>query len=96
MGGHHFTLVTVDGESLGAVELGRPDWPDGSIIYRGDEPNLRVVGRIEDEDECYTQATKRRDRLSGPHRKAYDRALDWAAMGSSEPLVVPVAEEATV
>jgi hypothetical protein len=32
--------------ALGAVELRRPDWPDGAIIYRGDEPNLRVVGRV--------------------------------------------------
>jgi hypothetical protein len=40
--------VTTDGDKLGAVELGRPDWPEGSIIYRGgDEPNLRVVGFIE-------------------------------------------------
>lgn len=40
----------------------------------------------------YTQATKRRDRLSGPHLKAYDRALEWAQMGTSEPLTVPVFE----
>jgi len=44
-------LCPGDGRSartLGAVELGRPDWPNGSIIYRGgDEPNLRVVGFIE-------------------------------------------------
>jgi integrase len=32
---------------------------------------------------CYTQATRRRDRLSGPHRKAYDRALHWAQMGTN-------------
>jgi hypothetical protein len=35
----HFRLVTVDGEALGTIELGRPDWPDGSITYRGDKPN---------------------------------------------------------
>jgi hypothetical protein len=46
----HFTLVTTDGDSLGAIELGRPDWPEGSIIYRGDQPNLRVVGRLEADD----------------------------------------------
>ena len=50
----HFALVTVDGDTLGAVELGRPDWPDGSIIYRGgDEPNLRVVGFIERRPALY-------------------------------------------
>jgi hypothetical protein len=32
---------------LGTIELGRPDWPDGSIIYRPREGNLRVVGRID-------------------------------------------------
>jgi hypothetical protein len=47
----HFQRVLADGEALGAIELSRPDWPDGSIIYRGgDEPNLRVVGRIEPND----------------------------------------------
>lgn len=44
----------------------------------------------------YAQATKRRDRLSGPHLKAYDRALEWAQMGTGEPLTVPTFEsEAT-
>jgi hypothetical protein len=34
------------------MELGRPDWPDSSIIYRvgPDEPNLGVVGFIEADD----------------------------------------------
>jgi integrase len=42
---------------------------------------------------AYTQATKRRERLSGPHLKAFDRALEWARMGTiaaDEPLSVPV------
>ena len=45
---------------------------------------------------CYTQATRRRERLSGPHLRAYDRALEWARMGTmapDEPLLIP--EEAT-
>lgn len=46
----HFQLVTVDGDALGPIELGRPDWPDGSIINRGDEPNLRVVGYLPADD----------------------------------------------
>jgi integrase len=44
----------------------------------------------------YARATKRRDRLSGPHRKAHDRAMEWARMGTNadaEPLTVP--KEAT-
>jgi integrase len=31
----------------------------------------------------YAQATKRRDRLSGEYLKAYDRALEWARMGTN-------------
>lgn len=39
----HFQIVTVDGDALGPMELGRPDWPAGSVIYTGPgEPNLRV------------------------------------------------------
>jgi len=44
----------------------------------------------------YTQATKRRERLSGPHLQAYDRAIEWARMGTieaDEPM--PVTAEAT-
>ena len=51
----HFQLVTTDGETLGAVHLGPPDWPPGSVIYRGAEPNLRVVDVIPSEDaEMFT------------------------------------------
>jgi len=46
--------------------------------------------------KVYAQATKRRDRMTAAHRKQYDRAIDWAAMGSSEPLTVPAEEHATV
>jgi hypothetical protein len=46
----HFQLRTVNGESLGAVDLGRPDWPPGSVIYRGGEPKLRAVDRIESDE----------------------------------------------
>jgi hypothetical protein len=35
----------------------------------------------------YAQATKRRDRLTGPHLKAYDRALEWAQMGTNGDLL---------
>ena len=34
----------------------------------------------------YAQATKRRDRLAGRSVKAYDRALEWARMGTSDAL----------
>ena len=46
----HFALVTTDGDALGTVELGQPDWPDGTIIYTGDQPNLRVVARVATDD----------------------------------------------
>jgi hypothetical protein len=46
-----FSLETVDGDNLGTISLGRPDNPEGSIIWRGDEPNLRVIDhRDADED----------------------------------------------
>jgi hypothetical protein len=48
----HFQIVTTDGEALGARELGRPDWPPGSVIYTGpDEPNLCVVRELDTEND---------------------------------------------
>lgn len=37
----------------------------------------------------YQRAVKRRERLSGAHLEAFDKALQWAAMGriSPEPVV---------
>jgi len=50
-----FQIIREDGEVLGPRHLGRPDWPDGSIIYTGsDGPDLRVVGRIEADDAEHT------------------------------------------
>jgi hypothetical protein len=41
---HTFRIVTVEGQPLGTAELARPDWPAGSVIYRGrGKPSLRVV-----------------------------------------------------
>jgi integrase len=34
--------------------------------------------------KVYTQATKRRETLAGAHLRAYDRALHWAQMGTSD------------
>lgn len=56
-----------------------------------------TAGQIGHEDarftlNTYAKATKRRERLSGPHLRAYDRALEWARMGTSEaddPMPVP-------
>ena len=36
--------------------------------------------------KVYTQATKRRERLSGGHLRAYDRAIEWAQMGTNQEL----------
>jgi hypothetical protein len=47
----HFQLVLSDGDTLGSVELGRPDWPPGSVTYGGGgERDLRVVGQIREDD----------------------------------------------
>ena len=37
----------------------------------------------------YARAVRRRDRLSGAHREAFDAALDWAAMGSGAEMTHP-------
>lgn len=60
-----------------------------------------TAGQIGHEDprftlRAYAQATKRRERLSGPHLRAYDRAIEWARMGTieaDEPM--PITAEAT-
>lgn len=44
----------------------------------------------------YAKATRRRERLSGPHLKAYDRAIEWARMGTNETVErAPANTEAT-
>jgi hypothetical protein len=53
----------------------------------GDDP-VYTGSQIGHEDprftlKAYAKATKRRERLSGPHLKAYDRAIEWAQMGTS-------------
>jgi integrase len=46
--------------------------------------------------KTYTQATKRRERMSGPHLKAYDHAIGMGINGTSDvPGSVPVPVEAT-
>jgi hypothetical protein len=43
----HFNLVTLNGDSLGAVELALREWPPGTVIdLGGSEPKLRVLGRL--------------------------------------------------
>jgi integrase len=47
----------------------------------------------------YAKAVKRRERLSGEYREAFDRALEWAAMGTNEepgPIEAIEAERAEV
>jgi Phage integrase family len=66
----------------------------------GDDPAY-TSNQIGHEDprftlRCYTQATRRRERLTGAHVRAYDRAVDWARMGTSAPdEAIPVPVEAT-
>jgi hypothetical protein len=45
---------------------------------------------------AYAQASKRRDRLSKIHRDAFDAAVDWARMGTSDPMPVPTPEPVSV
>jgi hypothetical protein len=47
----HYSLVTLDGVSLGLVELEREDWRPGNLIHTAPtDPNLRVVDVLEAED----------------------------------------------
>jgi len=45
----HHQLVMDDGEALGPVELegSADDWPNGRILRRPGEPDMRVVGYLE-------------------------------------------------
>ena len=57
-----FQFVTTDGRELGPTELGRPDWPVGSTIYRGGpQPNLRVVDRPEPQPACRQCSSSRKE-----------------------------------
>jgi hypothetical protein len=38
-----FLLETADGEQLGQVRLGRPNWRTGSVIFCSGHPALRVL-----------------------------------------------------
>lgn len=62
----HFALVTVDGDTLGAVELGRADWPNGSIIYRLD----------------HLQGRRRTEPARGRLHRAEARALSAVSLAS--------------
>jgi hypothetical protein len=49
---HRFALVTPDGDVLGTVEVARPDWPAGSVIFRGG-------GRTSTSSGTWTPTTRR-------------------------------------
>ncbi len=64
----------------------------------GDDPRY-TADQLGHEDarftmRCYAQASKRRDRMAKPHRDAYDAAVEWAAIGSSNALTLPDLEPA--
>ncbi len=47
----HYTIVTKDGESLGAFRLNGQDWREGDVIPRGPkEPSLHVVDVLPSDD----------------------------------------------
>jgi hypothetical protein len=41
----------------------------------------------------YQKAAKRRERLSGDYLAAFDRALEWARMGTNDEIEAPVPAE---
>ena len=42
--------------------------------------------------KVYASAVKRRERLSGAHRKAFEEAIEWAQMGTND-VFVPEGEK---
>jgi integrase len=51
------------------------------IVYvaaQGGWKDVRTLMKV------YAKATKRRGRLSGPHLRAFDRAIEWAQMGTND------------
>src|SRR4029079_14712188 len=74
-----YTLLTVDGEDLGTVSLGRPDWPEGSILYRGNGPNLRVVRLVEGDDGHQTCWSSRRSSVASRGNSLGGRGLSKPA-----------------
>lgn len=39
--------------------------------------------------KVYAQVVKHRERLTAKERQAFERAVEWARMGTNEPLTVP-------
>jgi integrase len=50
------------------------------VAAQGGWKDWRTLMRV------YAKATKRRERLSGAHLRAYDRAIQWAQMGTNDEL----------
>ena len=93
------TTANVKLEKVGITPLGRVTFESLRRTYAslriacGDDGSY-VADQLGHEDprftfRVYAQASKRRDRLAKVQLKEYDRALEWAAMGSNEPLTVP-------
>jgi integrase len=64
-------------------------------VAAGDDP-VYVSSQIGHEDPTFTlrvyaQVVKHRERLTAKEREAFDRAVEWARMGTNEPMTVPPA-----
>ena len=67
-------------------------------VAAGDDP-VYVSSQIGHEDPTFTlrvyaQVVKHRERLTAKEREAFERAVEWARMGTNEPLTVPETVEA--
>jgi hypothetical protein len=60
--------------------------PGDDLVYVGGQGGWKDARTLL---KVYAKATKRRERLSGPHRRAFDRALQWAQMGTSADPAMP-------
>ena len=69
-------------------------------VAAGDDP-VYVSSQIGHEDptftlKVYAQVVKHRERLTANERQAFERAVEWARMGTNEPLTVPETVEVPV
>ena len=66
-------------------------WVDqNGVLQPGDDP-IYIADQMGHTDPSFTfrvyqRAVKRRERLTGPHLEAFDRALEWARMGTNSEL----------
>ena len=85
-------------DPIGTVGLHRLRWTYATLrTLAGDDP-VYVANQLGHTDSTfslrvYAQAVTHRERLTRAERKQFEKALDWARMGTNEPIEVPALTE---